>query len=375
MRILHVLSSTNVNSGIANFIMNYYRKIDKTKVQFDFYVFTDVSVNYNKEIESYGGKVYYFTKPGFASYLNAIRDMKQFFAEHKNEYDIIHCHEILVAKQIFKAARKSNKNIVCVSHSHSSKLSDSYIKAIRNKLLVLGLMGTCDYCFACSKLAAICAYGKKVLKSEKYRLVYNAIDLSKYYFNEELRLKKRKELNVENDLVLGNVGRLDSNKNQLFAVKVLLSALKSTQNIKLILVGDGGDRAFLEKYVIDNGISDKVKFLGIRYDVDEILNAFDYFIFPSKHEGFGISLVEAQANGLRCLCYDDLPEEIFISEYIKAFDKKSLPEEWAKEIMSNDGKSYDRKEGYKQIKEAGFDTIDCAIKLTETYFEISKGKR
>ena len=152
MKVLHVLSSTNVNSGIANVVMNYYRNIDRNEVQFDCLVFSQAPINFDGEINQLGGKVYHFTQPGLKTYFKAKKDLEALFKEHGKEYDIIHCHEILVGKMVFKYARKYG-NVKCISHSHSTKLSEKLIRAIRNRILVSGLVKRSDYCFACSKEA------------------------------------------------------------------------------------------------------------------------------------------------------------------------------------------------------------------------------
>ena len=323
MKILHILSSVNKNSGIANFVMNYYRNIDRENCQFDFLVFWQAPKSFNEEIESLGGKVYYFTKPGLKTYAKAKKELKEFFSAHKGEYGIVHCHEILVAKQVFSAARKFGGNPKCISHSHSSILSNSFLRKIRNRILIQGLAKKSDYCFACSSQAAVCAFGEKILNRKKYKLILNAIDTDKYKFSLEEREKIRREFNIKDELLLGDIGRLDNNKNQIFAIKILQSLIKDIPCAKLLLVGDGEDRQMLENYVRRNALHNNVIFTGSRSDIPSLLSAMDYFVFPSKFEGFGIALIEAQANDLCCMCYKTLPKEVFVNDNIFTFDKNS----------------------------------------------------
>lgn len=367
IKVLQILSSTNVNSGVANVVMNYYRNIDRENIQFDFLVFWQAPKSFNDEIESLGGKVYYFTKPGFKTYSKAKRELREFFIAHKDEYEIVHCHEILVAKTVFSTARKYGGNPKCISHSHNSRLADGCLKKIRNRLLVINLMKKSDYCFACSKEAAVSAFGKAVLNSDKYRLIYNAINLGKFKFSQDARQRVRNELNLDGCLVLGNVGRLCYQKNQIFALKVLQELLKSRGDVKLLLVGEGPDKQTLERYVKDNSLNNNVIFTGIRKDIPDILSAIDYFVFPSVYEGLGIALVEAQASGLICLCFNDLPDEVFMSNFIHGFKKISQPDEWSTLILRNANKSIDRSEGYCFIKEKGFDIADSAKQLEKLY--------
>lgn len=374
MRVLQVMSSTSVINGIAHAIMNYFRLIDKSKIIFDFLVFSDSPMNFDDEIERLGGRVFHFTKPGIKTYFKAKKELKTFFDQHKNEYDIVHCNEVLVAKQVFYAARKYGNCKTMVSHSHSCRLSDKFTKRIRNRLLVAGLANKSDYCFACSSLSATSTFGKRILDSNKYKLIYNAIDADAYSFNEEVREKTRKELGLGDNFILGNVGRLDPNKNQIFAIKVLQEILRKRSSTKLLLIGEGKDKEFLEKYVKINGLESNVMFLGRRHDVAEILNAMDYFVFPSKHEGLGIALIEAQASGLPCCCYENLPKEVYVTQRIKRFEKDSAAAQWAEAILDSVCNDKDRKEDSEKIKKSNFNIANSVRELENTYFEM-RGQR
>lgn len=370
-KVLQVLSSLNVNSGVANVVMNYYRNIDRGEVQFDFLVFWKAPKSYNDEVESLGGKVYYFTKPGLTTYFKAKQELKEFFKNHKGEYDIIHCHEILVAKQVFRYARKYS-NPVCISHSHNTRLADGFIKKIRNRMLVRGLAKKSDYCFACSKEAAVSAFGKSVVETNKYRLIYNAINLPKFKFSEQDRDAVRKELNIEENFVLGNVGRLCYQKNQLFAIKVLQEILKVKPESKLLLVGEGDDRKMLEEYVAQNSLSDNVIFTGIRNDIPALLSAMDCFVFPSVYEGLPVGLVEAQTNGLKCICFENITSEVYLTDDFIVMNKNSDPAIWAEKILKGFQDKRDREIGYDQVKAKGFDIKDSAKSLAEIYTNIKK---
>lgn len=367
IKILQILSSTNINSGVANVVMNYYRNIDRENFQFDFLVFWQAPKSFNEEIESLGGKVYYFTKPGLKTYAKAKRELKEFFIAHKGEYDIVHCHEILVAKQVFSAARKFGGNPKCISHSHNSRLADSFLKKIRNRLLVSNLTKISDYCFACSKDAAVSAFGKAVLKSDKYRLIYNAINLGKFKFSHDARQRVRNELNLDGCLVLGNVGRLCYQKNQIFALKVLQALLKSRNNIKLLLVGEGQDRQMLEKYASDNSLENNVIFTGIRKDIPDVLSSMDCFVFPSVYEGLPVGLVEAQTNGLFCVWFENITDEVCLTEKIAIMSNKSSVEEWAATILKVESCINERESGFAKVKEKGFDIADSTKQLEKLY--------
>ncbi len=370
MKVLHVLSSLNVNSGIANVVMNYFRNIDRSQVQFDCLVFTIAEKRFDDEVEQLGGKIYKFTQPGLRTYFKAEKELDEFFRQHAKEYDIIHCHEILVAKMVFKYARKYG-DVKCIAHSHSVKLSNSFLRAVRNRIVIAGLKNKCDYCFACSQKAGQSAFGKNIIGQKKYSTLYNAINLDNYAFSSQAREAVKREFSLDGNLVLGNVGRLSNEKNQKFAIDVLKSLVDKTKdgNIRLLLIGAGDKGGELKSYAKELALDNNVIFTGIRKDVPQLLCAMDYFVFPSLFEGFGITLLEAQASGLPSLCFENMPIEIKITDCLKEFSVKSTPEEWAEFILS-DKEDRDRRGYCDKVKSKGFDIEKQAVALAEKYFDM-----
>ncbi len=363
VRVLYVLSSLNISSGIANYSMNYYRNFDKSKIVIDFLCFAKYEKNFEAEVKSYGGEVYYFTKPGLKNYGKAKKDLESFFANN-NGYDILHCHEILVGNIIVKYAKKYGiKNIIM--HSHNSKLSTSTIKTIRNRLLIIGLKGKSDFCFACSPLAGEVCFGKNITKDKKYKTIYNAIEIDKFLFNENNRDKIRKKFNIEDKFVLGHTGRLSAQKNQVFLLSIM-SKLK-IPNAHLLLVGGGEDETMLKNKVKELSLEDKVTFAGHQENINEYYSAFDVFVFPSIFEGLGISAIEAQANGGDVILSDQLPKEAFVLDNV--IKLPLIEEEWIKNIEScvNDKKRYN----VDKLKK-DYSIINEAEKLQNTYVEMSK---
>ena len=370
MKVLHVLSSTNVNSGIAGVVMNYYRNIDREEVQFDCLVFSYAPNNFDGEINQLGGSVYHFTQPGLKTYFKAKKDLEVFFKEHGKEYDIIHCHEILVGNMIFKYARKYG-SVKCVSHSHNTKLSEKPLKALRNRILVRGLAKSSDYCFACSEEAAQNAFGKNIIHKKKYKTIYNAINLNNYAFSSEGREKIREELGLQNKFVLGNVGRLCSQKNQNFAVDVFKELIKSRQDARLLLVGPGKEESGTLDYVKSLGLEEFVIFTDSRKDIRDLLSAMDCFVFPSLFEGFGIALLEAQANGLDSLCFENMPREVMATDKLHSVPSNSDCRQWV-EIIKDIKLSDDRETYLDILSEKGFDIIGQAENLKDIYYEMIK---
>ncbi|MDE5654149.1 MAG: glycosyltransferase [Clostridia bacterium] len=370
MKVLQVLWSTGTSSGVSNVVMNYYRNINKDKVQFDFLVLSLPNNSFNNEINELGGMVYKFTVPGIKTYFKTLKDLKEFFKEHGREYDIIHCHELLVAKMVYKYARKYG-NVKCISHSHNTKLSEKPLRAIRNRILVSGLAPKSDYCFACSKEAGQNAFGKKIINDKKYKTIYNAINLNNYVYNSEGRKKIREELGLQDKFVLGNVGRLCSQKNQKFAVDVLKELLKIRQDVRLLFVGYGKEESGVLDYVNTSGLLEYVIFTDNRKDVGDLLSAMDCFVFPSLFEGLPVALIEAQSNGLQTIYFDSLTKEVAILDSVRIMANDSTPKDWSDTVVALDGVSENERRGcFEKIKQAGFDIVEQAKRLEDIYYNI-----
>ena len=362
IRVLHILPSLNINAGMTNLVMNYYRKIDKDVVQFDFLSMYEVGVSCENEIENLGGKVYRPQKPELK--LSAWKSINQFFKEHKNEIDIVHCHPIFAAGIYGYFANKNGIKTV-IAHSHSNHYSEKKISSIRNKMLMpLVNRYATDYA-ACSKDAGKLFYGKNV------RIIRNAIDCDRFKFSEVKRETIRKEFGLtDSTTVIGHVGRFSQEKNHNFMILVFFEYLKHNNNSILLLVGDGEGKNIIKKQIIELGIENKVVFTGMRSDVDGMLCAMDFFIFPSLFEGFGMSLLEAEASGLPCIVSDRIVDEVIISDRVIVIPGFNI-ESWSEALLTEVVVS-NRKEYSELIRDKGFDINDEAKKLASYYEELAK---
>ena len=170
-------------------------------------------------------------------------------------------------------------------------------------------------------------------KNQEFEVVYNSIDTKKFLFNENIRNKIRKELNVENNLILGNIGRLEESKNQKFLIKIFEKVLAFNLNAQLWIIGDGNLKKELKELVLKKGLQDNVKFFGTKENVNEYLMAMDIFVFPSIYEGLGIALIEAQFTGIDCIVSENIVNEAIITKNVI---KLALDDEnnWVKEILN-----------------------------------------
>ena len=354
---------TDNPGGVESVIMNYYRHFDRNNIKLDFLCNTE-DVAYEDEIKNMGGKIYKITARS-KNYKKYRQEINTFFKSHAKEYNAIWVNICSLANiDYLKYAKKYNipKRII---HCHNSQNMDSFLRGLLHRFNKIFINRYATDFWTCSKEASSWFYGDKIINSDKYLLINNAIDCDKYAYDKNKRDKIRKKFKIENKVVFGNVGRLHFQKNQEFALKVFSEYLKINKDATFLLVGDGEDKEKLEKLCVQYNISDKVKFLGVRNDIPELLQAMDIFLFPSVFEGFGLSLIEAQACKLIVFTSTNVPIETKMSDniyYLKLGNEK----EWAKEIAKK-YKNYNREKNKIYIKEKEFDIKENAKKIEKLF--------
>lgn len=361
IRVLHVVGGMN-QGGTENFLMNLYRNIDREKIQFDFLV--NRNGVFDKEIVSLGGKVYYIPALQKVGQIKYTKELDNFFEQHK-EYRIVHSHINQVSGLILERANKANIP-VRIAHSHNNKYGKNIIVNLYKKYLRKKINKNANYKFACSKQAGEFLFGK----DSDFKIIHNAIDTSKFTYNEKIRQKVRKQFNISPDcFVIGSVGRLCYQKNPIFLINVFYENTKLNKNCKLILVGKGSLKNKLLRYIKKYNLTEKVIVLEDRKDVNELMQAMDFFVLPSRFEGLGIVLIEAQASGLRCIASEGvIPEEAKVTELLEFYSLNKKPKEWANEIYNNE--KYQRRDTSKEIRDKKYDIKDIAKYLEQMYVEL-----
>lgn len=367
IRILHVIGSLE-NGGSQSMVMNIYRKIDRTKIQFDFVVNRDSELFFANEIEDLGGKIFMMPRFDIKNITKYISEWINFFEKHP-EYKVIHGHVRSTASIYLSIAKKYG--LKTIAHSHSTSSGRGLQSFIKN-ILQLPLRYISDYLFACSLDAGIWLFGNRACKKENFHLIKNAIDVDKYTFDLEKRNKMRTELCIDDKLVIGHIGRFSAPKNHTFLIDVFHKLHERNKNTLLMLVGDGELRKTIEKKVNHLNIQDHVIFTGIRTDIPDLLQAMDVFVFPSLYEGLGIVLIEAQASCLPCIVSDAIPKEAFVLNNIHTVSLKSSSEKWA-EIIQNQLNLLHENSRYntsKLIKKSGYEIVESTSWLENFYLEI-----
>lgn len=362
-RILHVLGGLN-RGGAETMVMNIYRNIDRSKIQFDFMIHTTDKGEFDDEIYELGGRIYSIQRYYGKNHFEYKKLWSDFYKKH-SEYRIIHGHMRSTAAIYLKIAKKYG--LLTIAHSHSTSSGSGFSAMVKN-ILQYPIRYTADYLFACSESAGTWLFGKKACGKNNFFIKNNAIDAKKFIFDIDMRRRKRKEFDIENNFVIGHVGRFHTPKNHGFLINVFKAIHDKNPNSILLLVGDGELRHSIEKKVNYLGLANNVIFTGVRSDISELLQTMDVFLFPSLYEGLGIAVIEAQAAGLMTIVSDALPVEVKVTDSIRPISLKKSPEYWAEKILLyKDG--YERKDTSKAIISALFDIKENAKWLEEFYLK------
>jgi len=361
IRVLQVFSVMN-RGGSETMIMNYYRNIDRSKIQFDFVVHTKKKGAYDEEIKSLGGQIFHI--PFFYGYnlFSYQKAWHSFFQLHP-DYKIIHIHYFTIAGAILPIAKKYNITTRIV-HSHIAVKTIPFIRFIRlHSLRFFAIRNATDR-FACGSDA-----GFFFFKNKNFVVMNNAIDAEKFKFNPSLRNKIRSKLELNDKFVIGHIGRFNIQKNHAFVIDVFKEVLNLNKNAVLLLIGEGSLKQEMKDKVLNLGLEDKVIFTGIRPDIQELLQAMDVFLFPSLYEGLPVTIIEAQAAGLKIIASDTISKEANITDLVQNYSLEKSPALWA-EIVYNNGNKYIHKDTLVEIIDAGFD-IKSNVKWLENFY-ISK---
>lgn len=365
IKILHVVSSLSIRSGVMSVLMNYYRNINKDKIQFEFCYYVDREDTYEEEINSLGGRVIKISRPSLSR--SFLIELNNFFKQQSDTYLALHIHEVYLTFLFAPIAKRNGiKNII--THSHATMYSDRKINALRNQILCMPLKKQANYYYSCSEAAGKFLYGQKYFEEGKVKVINNAIDCEKYKFKSKTRDDMREKLGLKDHLVIGNVGRFNEQKNHSFLIDIFYSMRQTKEKVILLLVGDGPLFQNIKDKVDKLNMSNDVIFLGRRKDISDILQAMDIFLLPSLYEGLPVVGVEAQASGLPIVLSDTITREIGLFNY-KYIDLEKTPEYWAKEILSIK-QDNNRNQAYLEVKEKGFDIKQEAKKLEKTYLEM-----
>lgn len=358
IRVLQCVNDMH-RAGLETMLMNYYRYIDRSKIQFDFLTHRPNKSDYDDEIISLGGRVYYAPRLYPQNYPKYFRWMKAFFAEHP-EYKIIHSHIDTMSYLPLKAAKKAGVP-VRIAHSRNTSL-DRDFKYPLKMYFKLRINDVVTDRLACGVEAGQFLFGDK-----PFKVIPNAVEAQKFYFNEEIRQRKRRELEIDGKFVVGHIGRISYQKNHKFLVRIFNTLLKKEPNAVLLIIGVGEKEHEIRTQVQELGIADEVLFLGSRSDVNELYQAMDVFVLPSLFEGVPVVGIEAQFSDLPCLFSNKTPSEVKFNSRTKFIGLDNSPEIWANEILAT-RHEISRSNSCEDIVNSRYD-IKCAHTILENYYK------
>lgn len=358
MRILvHGLVGDNLG-GIETFLLNMNDFMSGDCI-FDYVVEEDKCMHM-KKIRRRGGNVYRVRSRVKHPIGNAI-DIVRLYNKHKNEYSVIYFNLSSLSWILPEVVGKL-MGFRIVVHAHNAMLIDAnsrFVHRNMNRLNKWLLAHMNVRRLTCSQYASEFMFGNR-----KSTIIYNGIDAKKYQFSEKKRVEIRKKYGIdENAFVIGTVGRLAYQKNPLFTIDIFNWVLKKNPNSKLLMFGDGNLRTEIFAKVKKLGITEHVIMPGIVEHIHEVLSAMDIFLFPSRHEGLGIALIEAQANGLPCYTSKDVvPKEVEVTDLVTYCRLDEPCRNWSDKILTRN-LSGDRCSYNQKVRESAFNIRREALKL------------
>lgn len=363
IRILECVNCMD-RAGLETMLMNYYRAIDRSVIQFDFLTHRPNNGEYDDEIKSLGGRIYHAPRLYPQNYIKYAHWMSDFFATHY--YPVVHSHIDAMSTFPLAAAKRAGVPIR-IAHSHNEAI-DKDFKYIPKQISRKLLPRFATHFWACSEQAGLFLFGRKY--KGKIKVVHNAIDLSRYAFNSVTRQTVRRQLGlVPGEIAIGHVGRLAPVKNQEFLIRLADVLSKSGVRFQMFFVGEGEMKDTLIRDIATHGLESKIHLLGLRDDVANLMQAFDVLAFPSLHEGIPVTLIEAQAAGLPILASDRVSSDAIISPNAWRLSLSDPLQQWMKMIVNavEAGRSSD---SIRLLTDAGYDIHESARKLQEAYLSL-----
>lgn len=360
IRILNLFTIMD-RGGAESIVMNYYRHIDRSKVQFDFMVHREQRGAFDDEIEAMGGRIYRMCPiypQNFGKYKKMLR---KFFSEHP-EYRIIHSHMSELGYFAFKEAKRQGVPVrICHAHNTPNGFD---LKMIMRTYFKTAMKPYITHRFICGTAAGCWLFGEKY--QDQFIMMNNAIDTAQYAFSPAIRAEMRRELGLENRFVVGHVGRFAEQKNHMFLLEIFAALAQKRSDAVLLLVGGGAREDEIRKRVQALGLQERVKFLGVRNDINRVMQAMDIFLFPSLFEGLPVTMVEAQTAGLPCFISESIPPQCILTENVRRISLDEPAAKWAEIIL--DETSLERRKDIRDIiVRAGFDITENAKWLQEFY--------
>lgn len=361
VKILEVIGSMNMG-GAETLLMNILRNINKQKYELFFLCYGNKKFDYEDELTSLGGKIIRISTPTSNIFKN-VKQIKKIIKD--NNIDVVHCHTYFNSMYALIAAKQCKiKKRITHSHNTISEKNPSILKRFYFFVskIIINLYST-DF-LACGQEAGEALF----FRNKNFRIIDNGIILDKFYYDSEIREKKRKELNFSDGYqVIGHVGRFEEAKNHEFLIDIFDGYQKKHKDSILLLIGDGSLRTSIEKKIREKHLQNKVFLLLKRSDVNEIYSAMDLFLFPSLYEGLPVVLIEAQTNGLPIVASDTIDKDSDYTDTISFLSLQDSKDVWITEIDKRMGKRTDNR---KLMENSKYNIKNTVKQIEEIYSKI-----
>lgn len=373
-------------TGIASYLHQYYKFMDRNKVQYDFLCCRENSMKIKMHDPIFCNSKFYelnAVKKNSNSndYFKIIREVRKILKKGQYDAVVVNTSVITIVMACILAnfprhvpyfiAHAHNTEIILKKSSVRRKIS--FIMNIFDKICRFIVNRYSSYLFACTVSAGECTFGRSAIKKKKFIIVKNAIDIRKFIYNVKTRNKIREEMGISSDtFVYGNDGQLNKVKNQKFLIEVFAEIHKKQRSSELWLIGDGVERESLLDLIEKLDLKNCVKMLGQRNDVDKLMQAMDCFVFTTLSEGLGIVAIEAQAAGLITIISDGVPNDVMITNLVHQLPLSGGSKMWAKEILKTIEKADIRRNTLSDIVKAGYDIHRAAGWMTNFYVSLKR---
>ena len=358
VRVLHVFAALDTG-GVSNFVMNMYRGMDRSRVQFDFAMTSGEKGIFDGEAEALGGRVFYFDREKSLD-----QNLKQVLTD-KGPFHAVHSHVFFYSGLVLKTA-KSCGVPVRIAHAHNAHTGES--ASIKRKAYEAAMRylirSNATVLLGCSEKACRYVFGENIMSDSRSLVMPDGIDCARFAYSPETAAQVRREYGLEGKFVVGPVGHFNPAKNHEKILSVFAELCRLREDAALLLVGDGELENSVRAKAEELDLSDRVIFAGAHRDVEKMYHAMDVFLFPSRYEGFGMAMIEAQAGGLACVASTVVPEDTNADGRAVYLPLEESDEVWARAILAADAR---RPEAAAEV--GRLFGIDSAAKKLEGIYE------
>ena len=359
MKRILIIGQTDNPGGVETVIKRYYEFLQQD-FRMDFMVFTNTCYD-EAYFKAHQSRIVFIKSAQFRHPLAYKKEIHTFFEVNKGIYDVIwfNCCDLANSGYIMKQAKITGirKRII---HAHNTQLMQTgkrrYFYSLMHHYWKNHISRYATDFWACSESAGEFFYKAPILKGKAFKIIHNAIETEKYAYDSVTRKQIRETYNLENRYVIGHVGRFQFQKNHEFLIDIFYEYLKLDSRAVLMLVGQGEEEDAIRQKVINLGIEKSVLYMGVRTDVNRLLQAMDVFLLPSRFEGLPLVLIEAQTAGLKCFASKDvITEAADLTGNVEFISLKEDADIWAGKIYSQSEQFLNRTQYVKLIIEAGYD--------------------